>query len=644
MNVNKTIGMLVLLMAAGWGNPVTATCLAEGGFSVTSACPVQKEEQCVLFHGLRFQRLPQVWDEGIPLGNGIVGALIWQKGDKLRLALDRADLWDLRPVKEFSGPNYSFRFLCEAVKSKNMKPVYDMIDARTSKDIAPTKIPAGAIEIPIDGLGSVESAELDVHTAVCTITWENGATAQIFTNAADKVGHFRFTHLPQMPEVQLVTPAYEAPQDVKIGHNSLARLGYKKGKVSAKDGHITYRQKAYGDVAYEIDVRWKQPDAQTLEGTFCLTTEGTPYSEATSASKQMKSYAKDFATALREHIGWWKNYWEQCSLSLPDDPLLERQWYLEMYKFGAASRKDAPPICLQAVWTADNGQTPPWRGDFHNDLNTQLSYWPGYAANHLEESAVFTDWLWQIKENSEAYTRQFFGVEGLNVPCVSTLDGKNLGGWNPYSHQPTASGWLAQHFYLQWKYSADDTFLRKRAYPWVKEAARYFENISVKDENGKRQLPLSSSPEINDNRLEAWFKQTTNFDLACIRFTYQAAIEMAKHLQLGNCTLAKAAKRMAQPSDRQYRPDHRSRLPAHILPPPSVASAGHPSTRTSGHIARERSSPPHRTLHPPFPRAGNSGMGRLYLHLACQPPGPCIRWRCRCTLTPYLRQSLLFAQ
>lgn len=530
MKKTRNIGLLVLL-ATSLGQ-LHAAPTTGGLFSITPAAVSQPTDRPAAVHGLHFARLPQVWDEGIPLGNGIMGALVWQKGDKLRLALDRADLWDLRPVKEFSGPDYTFRFVCEAVEKKDIAPVQRIIDDRTSKDIAPTKIPAGAIEIPIAGLGSVKSAELDVHTAVCTITWENGATAQIFTNAADKVGHFRFTHLPQMPEVQLVTPAYEAPQDVKIEHNSLARLGYKKGRITAKDGHITYRQKAYGDVAYEIDVRWKQTDAQTLEGTFCLTTEGTPYSEATPASKQMKSYAKDFATALHEHTGWWKNYWEQCSLSLPDDPLLERQWYLEMYKFGAASRKDAPPICLQAVWTADNGQTPPWRGDFHNDLNTQLSYWPGYAANHLEESAVFTDWLWQIKENSEAYTRQFFGVEGLNVPCISTLDGKNLGGWNPYSHQPTASGWLAQHFYLQWKYSADDTFLRERAYPWVKEAARYFENISVKDSNGKRQLPLSSSPEINDNRLEAWFKQTTNYDLACIRFTLQAAGEMAEHLQL----------------------------------------------------------------------------------------------------------------
>lgn len=59
-----------------------------------------------------------------------------------------------------------------------------------------------------------------------------------------------------------------------------------------------------------------------------------------------------------------------------------------------------------------------------------------------------------------------------------------------------------------------------------------FSNLSVKGETGQRRLPLSSSPEINDNRPEAWFERTTNFDLACIRFTLQAAIEMAEHLHL----------------------------------------------------------------------------------------------------------------
>ena len=31
----------------------------------------------------------------------------------------------------------------------------------------------------------------------------------------------------------------------------------------------------------------------------------------------------------------------------------------------------APPIPLQGVWTADDGGLPPWKGDYHHDLNTQ---------------------------------------------------------------------------------------------------------------------------------------------------------------------------------------------------------------------------------------------------------------------------------
>ena len=41
---------------------------------------------------LHFDRLATVWDEAIPLGNGMIGVLIWEKEGKLGLSLDRADL------------------------------------------------------------------------------------------------------------------------------------------------------------------------------------------------------------------------------------------------------------------------------------------------------------------------------------------------------------------------------------------------------------------------------------------------------------------------------------------------------------------------------------------------------------------------
>ncbi|TMI87647.1 MAG: hypothetical protein E6H08_19110 [Bacteroidetes bacterium] len=43
-------------------------------------------------HNLGFDTLAKRWDEGIPLGNGWLGALIWEKDNKIRMSLDRVDL------------------------------------------------------------------------------------------------------------------------------------------------------------------------------------------------------------------------------------------------------------------------------------------------------------------------------------------------------------------------------------------------------------------------------------------------------------------------------------------------------------------------------------------------------------------------
>jgi len=201
-----------------------------------------------------------------------------------------------------------------------------------------------------------------------------------------------------------------------------------------------------------------------------------------------------------------------------------------MYKFGSAARENTPPISLQAVWTADNGRLPPWKGDFHHDLNTQLSYWPAYMGNHLDKENGFLNWLWKRKPVFEKFTNAYFGTHGLNMPGVTTLTGEPMGGWIQYSLGPTVAAWIGQHFYLHWRYSMDRDFLKERAYPWIRAVAVYLDQISTKDTNGKRKLPLSSSPEIHNNSRNAWYQKTTNFDLALIRFTFSKAAELAGEL------------------------------------------------------------------------------------------------------------------
>ena len=81
------------------------------GFYILNVIPLQAKDQ--KSHGLQFSTIPTVWDEAIPLGNGIMGNLLWERDGNLRLALDRAYLWDLRPVKEFDSPTYSYQFVCD---------------------------------------------------------------------------------------------------------------------------------------------------------------------------------------------------------------------------------------------------------------------------------------------------------------------------------------------------------------------------------------------------------------------------------------------------------------------------------------------------------------------------------------------------
>ena len=484
-------------------------------------------------HNLEFNSLPKVWDEGMPLGNGFIGALVWQKDSNLRFSLDRSDLWDLRPMKNLTGPEFNFRWVQEQVKNNTYMEVQDLFDTPYNDSLTPTKLPGAALEFPIESLGDVKNVTLDINKAICKVCWDKGASLEAFVSAEGQSGWFRFDNVPGEFVPVLLPPDYQGSYKISksnvASEQRLERLGYKTGLVRNSPGKIVYRQKGWGGFEYEVAVSWKY-SRNILTGVWSVSSTisekgGEPADRMVSDLIKNSKFNKE----LTKHTLWWKEYWAKSGIALPDK-ILEKQWYLEQYKFGSVARKGAAPVSLQAVWTADNGKLPPWKGDFHHDLNTQLSYWPAYSSNHLDLEKGFLDWLWKHRETFKRYTQTYFDSPGLNVPGVTTLTGEPMGGWIQYSFGPTVSGWLAQHFYLHWKYSMDKVFLENRTYPWIKDVAVFFDHISDKGIDGMRKLPISSSPEIHENSINAWFDETTNFDLAFIRWTYEKAAELAREL------------------------------------------------------------------------------------------------------------------
>jgi alpha-L-fucosidase 2 len=483
-----------------------------------------KANSCLETNNLKFPSLSKTWDEAMPLGNGMVGVLIWEEDHKLRISLDRADVWDLRPMENLNSEKYKFSWVADQWKKGTYQNVQAQFDAPYDRSPAPSKIPVAALEFDIEELGEINSVELNLKSATCNLTWENGAKFKIFVHATKPIIWYKFEEVKSKLYPKIVCPKYEnikkVGEDSPVTGQDLSRLGYKLGKVKKMGEYQVYNQQAWGKYNYQVANKYNEKErigAVTISSNF---------SESPKALALLKS-SLNYSMDLKSHLVWWKQYWSKSSIVIPDKTI-EKQWYLEMYKFGAIARANTPPISLQAVWTADNGKLPPWKGDFHHDLNTQLSYWHSFATNHLDLENGFNNWLWKYKSEFEKYTKQYYQVEGLNVPGVTTLDGKPMGGWIQYSFGPTVSCWLAQNFYWHWRYSMDETFLNKRVYPWIQSVITYLKNISVV-EKGKRKLVLSSSPEIHDNSAKAWFDQTTNFDLALIKWTLIKGIELAKY-------------------------------------------------------------------------------------------------------------------
>jgi alpha-L-fucosidase 2 len=462
-------------------------------------------------HDLQFKQLPARWDEGIPLGNGWLGALIWQKENKLRLSLDRVDLWDDRPMPEID--QLKFSWVVEKVIRNQYDSVQKIGDEPYEKYPAPTKIPGAAIEFDLARLGKLSSGRLHINNGLSTMLFENGVVFNCYIHASRQTGYFGFESCTEDMIPKLKIPGYNSG---KAGGNGssvegqgLERLGYANGTVTKRNNSILYHQPTYQGHYYEVLVQWFRPAKDRIIGQWTISNDKP-------AVLLKPDFTKAEPTYWPSHIAWWKDFWSRSSIAIPDERL-ERQYYLDMYKFGCVARGNTPPISLQAIWTADNGNLPPWKGDFHHDLNTQLSYWPGYASNHLDLTAGYTNWMLKVRKENERWTRQYFELPGLNVPGVSTISGKEMGGWIQYSMSPTTSAWLAQHFYWQAMYSKNRKDY-EQALSWLNDVELFLYRYLEKEELDPGFIALSSSPEYHDNSVKAWFRYTSNYDKALIKF------------------------------------------------------------------------------------------------------------------------------
>ena len=126
------------------------------------------------------------WDEAVPMGNGILGGLLWGGGNVIRLSLDRGDLWDLRTPPQIHEKGFTYANMRKVVGDKDEKEFQRLFDAPYNHP-TPTKIPAGRLEIVLDPSQKVTAFELNLASAEGLARLSDNSVLSGFFSASEPV-------------------------------------------------------------------------------------------------------------------------------------------------------------------------------------------------------------------------------------------------------------------------------------------------------------------------------------------------------------------------------------------------------------------------------------------------------------------------
>ena len=452
----------------------------------------------------------------IPLGNGLEGGLLWGGGNHINLSLDRGDLWDLRRPQIYSQPDWTYTSLVSWVRAGNEKKIHEYFDIPYDDIAYPTKLGAGRLEITFPDGTQAREFTLDLTRAQGSVVLSD-ARMDAFFSANEPVALVRI--IGPEPRLQLRPPS---------GVDKLGYAAATRGE-SALNGTQTLwmlQQAALG-LSYAVAVSsHRSGNVTTIAIAIERSTESADDPSARAQERTQQALRRGYTALFASHERWWQHFSQTSHVNVPD-AAIQQQYDLDKYYFGSGSRVGAPPMPLQGVWTADNGRLPPWKGDFHNDLNTQMTYLPYAEAGLFEAGRSFLDFNWQLLPEFRRFATSYYGVAGAVVPGVMSLDGKPLGGWAQYSLSPIQGAWVAQSFYTHWRYTMDRAFLRDRAYPFMREIGQSLRALMQPGADGELHLPFSSSPEIFDNSMRAWLPPSSNYDVELERALFSELEEMA---------------------------------------------------------------------------------------------------------------------
>ena len=501
-----------------------------------------------------------VWQyHSMPIGNGYLGACVYGYEDDERIQI--TDNSFANPYKRV--PSNRSRLTCGLTSFANIYLHF--------------------------GHGSVEDyrRELDIERGVCTVSYKVGGVShkrEYFTSYPDRALVVKIS--VDTPKALTFELRGEIPYIGGYAHSpedELSRTGRtytENGRIILESELAYYGVKGYGVISVTADGN-TAADGDSIRVTgateaVIIYTMGTNYRMESrvftepDAKKKLAPYPhpknevlerisrlerSDYAMLYKRHTEDFLSLSTRSSVKLADedDEITVNELLAEaregkpsprlasyLYSFGrylliSSSRRGALPSNLQGVWT--NYRSSPWSAGYWHNINVQMNYWPSAPTNLAECFLSYSDYndayMELARQKADSYVKSQFPDREVKENENGWIIG--TGAW-PFviegasGHSgPGTGAFTSLLFWDYYDYTRDTEYLRKKAYPVLREMSLFFSR-TLEKYGDKYLVTHSASPEQFGKDGKYYKTVGCAFDQQMIYENYRRTLEAAKIL------------------------------------------------------------------------------------------------------------------
>jgi hypothetical protein len=521
-------------------------------------------------------------EEGLPVGNGTMGSLVWTTPSALRFQLNRVDVF----ANNSASNNFYERHTdyCGGVGFVD-------VDFLTGDIFEGHNF--GEHLSPYDGLVAVNGNGVSARI----LAWNEEDVMAIEVNDTRPVRHLIHVKLRTL----------RAPVTRKGNHSAISELRVLGDKIALTQ---TFREdtfycasstviriigaKAEGAVENETTIRLPVESSGAGKFTILMATSASfdPAEDVIASSlKKLESATRSgFEGILQSNRSWWKSFWAKSFIHIDASDgkasLIEKNYYYYLYVMASSSRGAYPAKFNGMLWTT-GGDARKW-GNLYWGANQSCLYNALFSANRLEllepmfkmyssmrgacEIAARQQWdskgiyipetvafdglaplpndiaaemqeLYLLKKPWDQRSQRFIDYAYTKMPYLSRWNWKKDDGWKEgrwmvsdkgagafghVTHIFSRGAKIAYQYWLKYEYTGEMKWLRSEAYPMVKGIAEFYRTFPhLKKENDG----LYHLYHVNDNE-SVWDGHNTIEEISSMMGILPVAIKASEILNV----------------------------------------------------------------------------------------------------------------